>query len=139
MSDKSLDRICIFDPANGSISIRLISDLELVIGLDFKIYTPDGKTSLLDGRFGTQNGIEAVKKIRIDEDIDLNKHIITWQILCCIKKVELSTGTVVIEMLQNNQALKMNIPCIYNFKNIPPCVTKHYVNHTESLIFVRKS
>ena len=109
----------------------------LVAGAEFKLYKKDSMSYLKSWKLGSQDGEEARVVIERDTKL-LNKHALTWQVLCCTKDVDIYKGLITIEFYQGEKKLKPNIPTNREMNDLPPCAIKRYNKFTEALLFVAR-
>lgn len=109
----------------------------LVAGAEFKLYKKDSLNYLKTWKIGSQDGEE--NRIVIERDVKLlNKHALTWQVLCCAKDVDTYDGLINIDFYQGEKKLKPNIPTVRELENLPPCAIKRYSKFTEAILFVAR-
>jgi len=137
MDSQNINRLCPYSIEGDIIIIQIEASPEIVVGAEFKLYKKDSLDYLKTWKIGCQDG--EVSRIGIDRDVHLiNKHILTWQILCCTKVVDKFKGKINLDFFQDGKKLKCNIPTFWNLDNIPPCAIKRYSKFTESLLFVAR-
>ncbi|HRP02946.1 MAG TPA: hypothetical protein PLE30_09905 [Candidatus Kapabacteria bacterium] len=132
-----IKRFLPYEMTNEPISIVLKASEGLVVGAEFKLYKKESLNYLKTWKIGCQDGEET--KIVIERDTKLiNKHALTWQVLCCVKDVAIYDGIVHIDFFQGDRKLRPNIPTLREMQNLPPCAIKRYNKFTEALLFVAR-
>ena len=135
---KKIGRLCPYNGHGSKINLKISTTPGMVAGAEFKLYKSASLQYLKFWKIGAQDGESASLELNV-EPLLLNKHILTWQILICGKRIDVFDGTLTLEFFQDGNLLKTNTPTIWTFNNIPPCSVKQYEKFTESLVFVTKT
>ncbi len=134
---EQIPRLLPYDIDGKPIIIEFKAGSGLVAGAEFKLYKKDSLNYLKFWKIGSQDNEASRLVIERDSKL-LNKHALTWQILCCTKNIETYNGIITIDFYQGDKKLKPNIPTLRELDNIPPCAVKRYIKFTEALLFIAR-
>ena len=135
MDDGKLSRICILKKDKGLITITLKVSKSLLAGAEFKLYKSKDEKYYAAWKMACkdEDTVEFVLKKRPE---DINRHILTWQILLCSMDPKVFEGFTEVNVLQERLPCKINIPTRREMDNIPPCKINKSDKFTESLMFI---
>lgn len=112
-------RICNINPGGGPVTIRLSVSNGLISGGDFKIY--DFDTGIVHAHFkiATGNTGSGTHESSM-APAQLTGQVLSWHVLSC-SPVITDSGTVKIEIVQDNALCRMEPHAVYKLQNVPNC------------------
>lgn len=135
MDDGKLSRICILDKDKGLLTLAFKVSKSLAAGAEFKLYKAKDQKNYAAWKMACKDN-DSVTYILKKRPEELNRHILSWQILLCSLDPKIYEGIVDIIIMQQGKPCKINIPSSREFKNIPPCQIKRTDKCSESLMFI---
>ena len=114
-----MSRTCKISAQNGQVVVKLSVNNALISGGDFKIY--DFNTGHVNESFKIQTDVTGSGSHNvIISAADLVGQVLSWQVLTCAPVIT-NSGTLTIEIFQNNAACDITPPASYPLNNVPNC------------------
>mgnify|MGYP001296844629 CR=1 FL=1 len=120
MDDGKLNRICIINKDRGPLAISFNVTEKLVAGAEFKLYSSPNSKEFISWKMASKDGNRVIYPIRKSLE-EINRCVLTWQVLLCSLDASVFEGRVIVKILQEGSPCKINIPAERSFVSY----TKH--------------
>lgn len=131
------ERICIYDPGAGPITVTLKVTDFITAGADFKLIYPTMNKVLEEFKLSIKESGYARHQLHFDL-ADLHKLKMVWQILYCSINPRESKGTIKVEFTQMNKPCRLTIPTEWEVGDIPPMQINRPDSLSASLTFMKR-